>query len=111
MTRSSRTYRPWRLRLRYLRRLLTGSYATAVNYEINTMDLGADINEDRISALEEIVAARWPRSMTVRRRLARQLRASAAGYAAMETDFTRRRSQAVGDELIMRIQRSRRSQP
>ena len=109
MTRSSR---PWRLRLRYLRwRAFTGSYATATNYSVDSIGFAVDIGEDRLTALEEIVATPWPRSMTVRRRLARQLRASAAEYAAAETGFAGRRSQAVGDELITRIQRSRRSRP
>lgn len=36
--------------------------------------------ENRIISLEEIVAARWPRRALLRRRLARELRASVAGY-------------------------------
>lgn len=54
--------------------------------------------EHRVALLEEIVAARWPRRMLVRARLARQLRASVAGYGSWAgADWRDRRAQAVGD--------------
>ena len=53
--------------------------------------------EERISALEEIEAARWPRRILVRRRLARDLRASVAGYGWTGGDWAERRAQAIGD--------------
>lgn len=61
-------------------------------------DLAADQIERRVVALEEIVAARWPRSLLVRRRLARALRASIAGYRWAGPDFSDQRTQAIGDE-------------
>ena len=89
------------------RRFDAERFARQANYSIDFSDRTIDICEDRISALEEIVAARWPRSWLLRRRLARSLRASVAGYAAPR-DFAGRRSQAVGDELIFQAQRRRR---
>ena len=44
--------------------------------------------------------ARWPRSIGVRRRLARDLRASVAGYREVGPDFESRRVQAIGDGWI-----------
>ena len=77
-----------RRRLRIWRRKITlGSFAVDTNYSIEMTDLGIGALEDRVSALEEIVAARWPRSMFLRRRLARQLRASAATFAWAGPDF------------------------
>ena len=56
--------------------------------------------ERRIAALEEIVAARWPRRILVRRRLARDLRASVRHYSWAGPEWFWRRAQAAGDELI-----------
>ena len=55
--------------------------------------------ERRLAALEEITAARWPRRILVRRRLARDLRASVAGYREID-DFGSRRIQAISDGWI-----------
>jgi hypothetical protein len=63
-------------------------------------DWGIDAVEDRVSALEEVIAARWPRSAVLRRRLRRGLRASGAGYDHMEPDFRRRRCEWMGDAVI-----------
>ena len=49
--------------------------------EIEETDWAADSLENRVVRLEEIIAARWPRSWLLRRRLAREIRASVAGYA------------------------------
>lgn len=59
-----------------------------------------EINELRISALEEIVAARWPRSVVVRCRLARDLRASVAHIQQGET-FAEKRSETVTSGWII----------
>jgi hypothetical protein len=59
--------------------------------------------EDRLIALEEITAARWPRRMILRRRLARSLRAVDAAYAEAAGTFAGRRVQAAGDDLINRM--------
>lgn len=55
--------------------------------------------ESRIIALEELLAARWPRRAVLRRRLARQLRASARAHAHAGRSFRARRLEA-GGELI-----------
>jgi hypothetical protein len=74
-----------------------------IGRQIDFTDRTIDLNEDRISALEEIVAARWPRRMLLRRRLARSLRASAAAHAYAGRTFAGRRAEAVGLELTARI--------
>lgn len=59
--------------------------------------------EDRVIRLEEITAARWPRSMFLRWRLAREIRASVAGYDDSyipRGDFYGRRRQWSGDALV-----------
>lgn len=60
----------------------------------------AEVLERRVTALEEITAARWPRRIIVRRRLARDLRASVAGYGWAGASFEVRRIQAIGDGWI-----------
>jgi hypothetical protein len=54
----------------------------------------AEALEYRVSALEEIVAARWPRRMVLRARLARQLRASLRNVQG--STFAERRAEAAG---------------
>ena len=76
---------------RLLRELIADSQIT---------DQEAEILELRITALEEIVAARWPRSIGVRRRLAKDLRESVRGYGWAGPDFASRRVQAIGDGWI-----------
>jgi hypothetical protein len=56
------------------RRLDVEEFARDTNFSLNMTDRAVDVIEDRISRLEELVAARWPRSMAVRRRLAREPR-------------------------------------
>ena len=60
-------------------------------------DQADEMLEWRIARLEEIEAARWPRRILVRRRLARDLRASVAGYGWTGQNWRDRRAQAVGD--------------
>ncbi len=67
--------------------------------------------ERRVAALEEIVAARWSRSIAVRWRLARDLRASVAGYREVGPDFESRRIQAIGDGWIEPLSASRGQRP
>jgi hypothetical protein len=98
VTRSSRTYRPWRLRWR----ILTGSYAAANNLSIDVTDAAVAALEVRVSAIEEIVAARWPRRMFLRRRLARELRAMSATFAWAGADFRTRRAESVSEEIALR---------
>jgi hypothetical protein len=63
-------------------------------------DRYAEDLEERVIRLEEIVAARWPRSWLLRRRLARELRASVSGYDDMPPGFRARRLEAVGDQVL-----------
>lgn len=53
--------------------------------------------ERRVAALEEVAAARWPARIWVRRRLARDLRASVAPYGWVGPEWFWRRAQAIGD--------------
>jgi hypothetical protein len=91
--------RYWR-RLR--RRLFVGSFAVDTNYSLEMTDLAIDVIEDRVSALEEIIAARWPRSMFLRRRLARELRASSATLAWAGPAFRARRGEAMSEDIAVR---------
>ena len=63
-------------------------------------DKFAEISELRIAALEEIVFARWPRSILVRRRLRKDLRESVQHYRWVGPDFQSRRIQTIGDGWI-----------
>lgn len=72
-----------------------------------------DCIEDRIIRMEELVAARWPRSMFLRRRLARELRASIAGISeatapGVGTGFRTRRAEAAGQAVIWESVQERR---
>lgn len=58
----------------------------------------AEITDHRVTALEEILAARWPRSILVRRRLARDIRASVAHVQG--ATFAERRTEAIGTGWI-----------
>lgn len=103
MKKSSRMLPPWRRRLRYLRRrIIVGEFAVSTNYSIETTDQALDVLEDRISAIEEIIAASWPRSMVLRRRLARELRASSATFAWAGRTFRARRAEAMSEEIAFR---------
>jgi hypothetical protein len=54
--------------------------------------------EHRVIALEEIVAARWPRRVRLRVRLARQLRASVEHFDG--GTWTERRIEATGTDWL-----------
>ena len=76
--------------------------AVKVNWMIDFSDAAQSELEGRVIALEEIIAARWPRRMLLRWRLARQLRASARAHAYAGRSFQARRGEATSDELIWR---------
>jgi hypothetical protein len=78
-------FRRWRPEVDQLRR-------DAIAAEVAEDDF-AEISELRITALEEILFARWPRSILVRRRLVRDLRASVA-HVQGDT-FTDRRGETI----------------
>lgn len=63
----------------------------------NCIDEELDAMEERVIALEEIFAARWPRSWLLRWRYARELRASVAGYEWVGPGFRDRRIEALGN--------------
>jgi len=68
-------------------------------------DRQAEVTELRMTAIEEILAVRWPRSIGVRRRLARDLRASVAHVEG--ATFTERRIEAIGSGWIRPLWRQR----
>ncbi|WP_300604774.1 hypothetical protein [Trebonia sp.] len=77
---------------------------------VDAIDMGdwaIDVSEERLTRIEELIAASWPRSMMLRRRLRRELRASVAGYDSMEPGFRRRRLEAAGEEVLDRADRGR----
>jgi len=88
--------------LRRRLRILTGSFAVETNFSIEMDGFAIDSLTDRVSALEEIIAARWPRRMVLRRRLARQLRASSATFAWAGRDFGPRRVEAMSEDIAIR---------
>jgi hypothetical protein len=98
--RSSRTRR-WH------RRIILRSFAVDVARQVDFTDEAIDSLEDRVAALEEVAAARWPRRVALRRRLARSLRASAAAHAYAGPGFAARRAEAVGLELTARPRAAR----
>ena len=53
--------------------------------------------ESRVVALEEVMAARWPRRLLLRWRMGRELRSSVAGYDWVAGGFRGRRTQFVSD--------------
>jgi hypothetical protein len=99
-----------RRRLRYLhRRLVLRSFALETIRSQEFDDEVGEMLEDRIMALEEIVAAGWPRRMILRRRLARSLRASADAHAWAGPDFRSRRIEAASLQVIAQSARRRAS--
>jgi hypothetical protein len=82
------------------RPLTVAALAVRTAQEAESGALALSDLEDRIIAVEEVLAARWPRSRLLRRRLARSLRATDAAYRDAAGSFAGRRVQAAGDELI-----------
>lgn len=74
---------------------------------IEWSDDDAEELENRVIRLEEIVAARWPRSLVLRWRLAREIRASVAAVSdeiAPRGDFRGRRVEASVQRVALRRQ-------
>jgi hypothetical protein len=61
--------------------------------------------EDRITALEEVAAARWPRRILLAARLSRALRASVAPYRWAGPAFACWRAEAAGSDWREAVQR------
>jgi hypothetical protein len=77
-------------------------HARSVNFASSLDDWAIASLEDRVSAIEETLAARWPRRVLLRRRLGRQLRASARTYAWAGRSFRARRTEAAGYDILTR---------
>jgi hypothetical protein len=88
----------WLLAL--IRHVYAGQVARDLSYITDMTDRGLDALEDRVSALEEVIAADDADAPLLRERLRAGLRASVAGYDHMEPDFRRRRCEWMGDTVI-----------
>jgi hypothetical protein len=78
-------------------------FARTINRTMHMGDYYTDILENRVIRLEEIIAARWPRSLFLRWRLARELRASVATWDPEyipRGDFRGRRLEAVTQQAM-----------
>ena len=107
MTPSSRTRQRRRLPLwlvDLIRRFYAGAVARDLNFTMDMTDRGMDALEDRVAALEEIVAAGDAEAARLRERLRAELRASVAGYDHMPPDFRRRRCEWMGERVIIAAQ-------
>lgn len=82
-------------------------FAVDTSHALEFTDWAFASLEDRVSAIEEIIAARWPRSMFLRRRLARALRESVAITAWAAPGFAERREEWVGEMLVQESLRGR----
>jgi hypothetical protein len=83
-------------------------FARASNYQSWLTDWAISALEDRVVRIEELIAARWWQRPGVRRKLARELRASVAGYGDwMPRDFATRRVQYAGEVWIPQVTRAR----
>jgi hypothetical protein len=76
-----------------------GQLRRDVNFADVVDDDFGEINEMRITALEELLYTRWPRRIAVRRRLIRDLRASVAHVDQGET-FAERRSETISSGWV-----------
>jgi hypothetical protein len=79
-------------------RRFAGDAVRAVEFS----DVADSMLEARVTALEEIIAAPWPRRWLLRRCLRRVLRQSVAGYDWPGASWADRRSEAAGDAVIYR---------
>lgn len=78
-----------------------------IEHTIEHANYGEDLHgqlEMRVMRLEEIAAARWPRSILVRWRLAREIRTTAAAFPdeyIPRRDFIGRRLEAVSQAMMI----------
>ena len=78
---------------------------------IEMSDEFAHVDELRLTRIEEVIAARWPRRWLLLRRLRREIRASVAGYpqdVAPRRDFTARRIEWAGQQAMVIAEQHRR---
>ena len=88
------------------------AFAANAIYSMDFTDRSADALEDRVVRLEELLFARWPRRWLLRRRLARELRVSVAGYGDwMPPDFRTRRLQYAGEMITWQSLQRRAASP
>jgi hypothetical protein len=97
--------RPPRRRGRWANRAEFDKLRRDVITESRMRDEQDDILELRIAVLEELVFTRWPRRIAVRRRLARDLRASVRHVEG--ATFTEKRVEAIGSGWIRPLWRQR----
>jgi hypothetical protein len=101
VTPSSRNRPRPRWLLALTRHVYAGAVARDLNHSTEMTDRAQDHLEARVTALEEVLAARWPRSAALRRQLARELRAVDARYAGAGSSFRARRSEWAGTEITL----------
>jgi hypothetical protein len=71
------------------------AFARSSREESRIRDSLDDVQEQRIAALEEIVAARWSARIAVRRRLRREIRKQVRAFSSAGDSFYWRRGEAV----------------
>jgi hypothetical protein len=74
---------------------MTGKWQTDHAQQHDMDDRFDEVRESRISALEEVIAARWPRSVLVKRRLRRRLRDIDRDYSWAGEGFASRQAEAM----------------
>lgn len=88
------------------------AFARRTVHTIEQGDAYAGVLETRVIRIEEIIAARWPRSWLLRRQLRREIRASVATWDPAyipRNDFRGRRLEAVSLEASVTLDRQRRT--
>jgi hypothetical protein len=74
---------------------MTGKWQADHAQQHDMDDRFDEVRESRISALEEVIAARWPRSVLVKRRLRRRLRDIDRDYSWAGQGFASRQAEAM----------------
>ncbi len=74
---------------------MTGQWIADHTQQHDIDDRFDEVRENRISALEEVIAARWPRSVLVKHRLRRRLRQIDHDYSWAGQRFASRQAEAM----------------
>ena len=74
---------------------MTGQWQVDHTQQHDIDDRFDEVRENRISALEEVLAARWPRSVLVKRRARRRLRQIDHDYSWAGRGFASRQAEAM----------------
>jgi len=86
-------------------------FARQTIFAIETGDYDDMVTEDRLTRIEEAIAAPWPRRWLLWRRLRREIRASVAGYPddyIPRGDFRGRRQQWADEQATVAYMAQRR---